>query len=69
MNVINLSLGEPEITPRRDIVVQAIDAAADAGVVPGDRGRQRLRRSAPARSTPRAAPKAITAAAATKDAG
>ena len=34
MNVINLSLGEPEITPSRDIVVQAIDAAADAGVVP-----------------------------------
>ena len=34
MNVINLSLGEPEITPSRDIVVQAIDAAAAAGVVP-----------------------------------
>ena len=31
MNVINLSLGEPEITPSRDIVVQAIDAAAAAG--------------------------------------
>ena len=34
MNVINLSLGEPEMTPSRDIVVQAIDAAAKAGVVP-----------------------------------
>ncbi|HXR12608.1 MAG TPA: S8 family serine peptidase, partial [Gaiellaceae bacterium] len=34
MNVINLSLGEPEIEPTRDIVVQAIDDAADAGVVP-----------------------------------
>ena len=34
MNVINLSLGEPEIEPSRDIVVQAIDAAAAAGVVP-----------------------------------
>jgi subtilisin family serine protease len=34
MNVINLSLGEPEITPTRDIVVQAIDGAARAGVVP-----------------------------------
>ena len=34
MNVINLSLGEPEIDPSRDIVVQAIDGAAAAGVVP-----------------------------------
>jgi subtilisin family serine protease len=34
MNVINLSLGEPEIEPARDIVVHAIDAAAAAGVVP-----------------------------------
>jgi subtilisin family serine protease len=34
MNVINLSLGEPEIAPRRDIVVRAIDDAAAAGVVP-----------------------------------
>ena len=34
MDVINLSLGEPEIEPKRDIVVAAIDAAADAGVVP-----------------------------------
>ena len=34
MNVINLSLGEPEVTPSRDLVVDAIDAAAAAGVVP-----------------------------------
>jgi subtilisin family serine protease len=34
MDVINLSLGEPEVDPARDLVVQAIDAAADAGVVP-----------------------------------
>jgi subtilisin family serine protease len=34
MNVINLSLGEPEISPSRDFVVQAIEAAAEAGVVP-----------------------------------
>ncbi len=34
MNVINLSLGEPEIEPRRDIVVRALDNAAAAGVVP-----------------------------------
>jgi subtilisin family serine protease len=34
MNVINLSIGEPEVEPRRDIVVKAIDNAAAAGVVP-----------------------------------
>ena len=34
MDVINLSLGEPEVEPSRDLVVQAIDAAAAAGVVP-----------------------------------
>jgi Subtilase family len=34
MDVINLSLGEPEIEPSRDLVVQAINAAAEAGVVP-----------------------------------
>jgi subtilisin family serine protease len=34
MNVINLSLGEPEIAPSRDLVVDAIDGAAAAGVVP-----------------------------------
>ncbi|HEX3453162.1 MAG TPA: S8 family serine peptidase [Gaiellaceae bacterium] len=34
MDVINLSLGEPEIEPSRDIVVAAINGAAKAGVVP-----------------------------------
>ncbi len=34
MNVINLSLGEPEVEPSRDIVVKALNAAAAAGVVP-----------------------------------
>ncbi len=34
MNVINLSLGEPEVEPARDIVVHAIEGAAAAGVVP-----------------------------------
>src|SRR6185503_1911984 len=34
MDVINLSLGEPEIEPTRDLVVTAINAAAAAGVVP-----------------------------------
>jgi subtilisin family serine protease len=33
MNVINMSLGEPEIEPNRDIVAQALGAAARAGVV------------------------------------
>jgi subtilisin family serine protease len=34
MDVINLSLGEVEIAPSRDIVAKALNAAADAGVVP-----------------------------------
>jgi subtilisin family serine protease len=34
MDVINLSLGEAEIDPRRDIVAAALDGAAAAGVVP-----------------------------------
>ena len=34
MNVINLSIGEPEVQPNRDIVVKALDNAAAAGVVP-----------------------------------
>jgi subtilisin family serine protease len=34
MNVINLSIGEVEIDPARDVVVRALDGAADAGVVP-----------------------------------
>jgi subtilisin family serine protease len=67
MDVINLSLGEPEIEPTRDLVVAAINAAADAGVVPAvaagndfaDFGRGSL-------SSPGSAEKAITAAAVTK---
>src|SRR5207302_661965 len=34
MDVINLSLGETEIEPSRDIVARALDGAAAAGVVP-----------------------------------
>lgn len=34
MDVINLSLGEPEIAPQRDLVVAALTNAAKAGVVP-----------------------------------
>ncbi len=33
MNVLNFSIGEPEMTPKRDVVVDAIDAATAAGVV------------------------------------
>ena len=65
MNVINLSLGEPEIEPSRDIVIKAIDGAARAGVVPciaagneGEAGNGTV-------SSPGSAPLAITAAAST----
>ena len=34
MDVVNLSLGEPEIPVGRDIVIRALDGAAAAGVVP-----------------------------------
>jgi subtilisin family serine protease len=34
MDVINLSIGEPEITPQHDVVALALDGAAAAGVVP-----------------------------------
>ena len=33
MDVINLSLGEPEVEPTRDLVARAVDGAVDAGVV------------------------------------
>jgi hypothetical protein len=67
MDVINLSLGEPEVEPSRDIVVQALDAAADAGVVPvaaagnsfADAGRGGI-------DSPGTAPQAITVAAASE---
>jgi subtilisin family serine protease len=66
MDVINLSLGEPEIEPPRDLVVAALDGAAEAGVVPTiaagneyeDFGNGSI-------SSPGSAPLAITAAAAT----
>ncbi len=34
MDVINISVGEPEIEPSRDVVALALDGAAAAGVVP-----------------------------------
>jgi subtilisin family serine protease len=68
MNVINLSLGEPEITPARDIVVQAIDGAADHGVVPViAAGNDFDALGFGSIDSPGSAPKAITAAAATKE--
>ncbi|HVS86213.1 MAG TPA: S8 family serine peptidase, partial [Gaiellaceae bacterium] len=67
MNVINLSLGEPEIEPSRDVVVTALENAAAAGVVSTiaanneytDWGRGSI-------SSPGNAPDAITVAASTE---
>src|SRR5207244_13484425 len=68
MDVINLSLGEPTIEPSRDIVVKALGAAADAGVVPviaaGDDFDEF---GAGSVSSPGTAPKAITVAAVTSN--
>ncbi|HEY7018498.1 MAG TPA: S8 family serine peptidase [Gaiellaceae bacterium] len=67
MNVINLSYGEPEITPSRDIVVQAMNAAADAGVVPViAAGNDFDSVGAGSISSPASAQKAIAVAAASK---
>ncbi len=64
MDVINLSLGETEIEPSRDLVVAAIDAAADAGVVPAvAAGNDFEFLGHGSISSPGTAPKAITAAA------
>jgi len=67
MDVINLSLGEPEVEPTRDVVVQAIDDAADAGVVPviaaGNDNDVAGRGSV---GSPGTAPQAITVAASTE---
>jgi subtilisin family serine protease len=68
MNVINLSLGEPEIDLDRDIVVKAINAAAQAGVVPAiAAGNDFDAFGNGSISSPGDAPGAITAAAVTKD--
>jgi subtilisin family serine protease len=68
MNVINLSLGEPEIDPDRDLVVKAINAAADAGVVPAiAAGNDFDSFGYGSISSPGDAANAITAAAVTKD--
>jgi subtilisin family serine protease len=65
MNVINLSLGETDIEPSRDILARALNAAADAGVVSavaagnsGDLGRGSI-------DSPASAAKSIAAASST----
>jgi subtilisin family serine protease len=68
MDVINISYGEPQVDTSRSIVEQAVDAAADAGVVPAisagnffdELGRGSI-------DSPGTAQKAITAAAAGKN--
>jgi subtilisin family serine protease len=66
MNVINLSIGEPEVDPTRDIVVQALDGAAAAGVVPVvAAGNDFSEFGYGSVSSPGNAPDAITVAAAT----
>ena len=68
MNVINLSLGEAEIDPDRDIVVKAINAAAAAGVVPAiAAGNDFDSFGSGSISSPGNAANAITAAAVSKD--
>jgi subtilisin family serine protease len=67
MDVINLSLGEPEIEPARDIVVAALNGAARAGVVPTvAAGNEFEDFGAGSVSSPGSASGAITAAAVTK---
>lgn len=66
MNVINLSIGEPEVEPRRDIVVKALDNAAAAGVVPVvAAGNDFDATGSGSIGSPANAPAAITAAAST----
>jgi subtilisin family serine protease len=64
MDVINLSLGEPEVEPTRDLVTQAVDGAVDAGVVVSiAAGNDGDSFGAGSVSSPGSAAKAITAAA------
>ncbi len=70
MNVINLSIGEPEVQPRRDIVVQALDNAAAASVVPVvAAGNDFASTGFGSVGSPGNAPAAITAAASTLGGG
>ena len=68
MDVINLSLGEPEIEPSRDLVVRALAGAAAAGVVPVvAAGNDFAEFGSGSITSPGSASSAITAAAVTPD--
>ena len=65
MNVINMSLGEPEVEPSRDLLVRALEGAAAAGVVPViAAGNDFSEFGYGSVSSPGSAPSAITVAAA-----
>jgi len=65
MNVINMSLGEPEVEPTRDLLVTALEGAAAAGVIPVvAAGNDFADFGAGSVSSPGSAPSAITVAAA-----
>jgi subtilisin family serine protease len=68
MDVINLSLGEPEIEPSRDLVVRALAGAAAAGVVPVvAAGNDYAEFGGGSITSPGSATRAITVAAVTPD--
>ena len=70
MDVINLSLGEPEVEPTRDLVALAVDAASDAGVVVSiAAGNSGSEFGAGSVGSPGSAAEAITAAAAASRGG
>jgi subtilisin family serine protease len=67
MDVINLSFGENEVEPSRDVVVAAMDGAAQAGVVPTIAAGNDFDEFGPGSiNSPGNAPAAITVGAATK---
>jgi subtilisin family serine protease len=68
MDVVNLSLGEPEIEPTRDLVVRALDGAAAAGVIPVvAAGNDYAEFGGGSITSPGSAARAITVAAVTPD--
>ncbi|HEV8248958.1 MAG TPA: S8 family serine peptidase [Gaiellaceae bacterium] len=70
MDVINLSLGEPEAEPTRDLVARAVDGASDAGVVVSiAAGNSGSELGAGSVGSPGAAAEAITVAAASGRSG
>jgi subtilisin family serine protease len=70
MDVINLSLGESEIEPSRDIVARALDGAAAAGVVPVvAAGNSFEELGAGSVTSPGSSDRAITVAAESEDGG